>query len=203
MRMMRRRHLVATAAVTAAVGLGAVVTGCGGGGTAANATTGGSGQAAAPAATAPATTTSAPAPATRRLRVTIKSDEQDAKKGSDGLYHDAFLPADVTVKPGQRVVMRFRNFDDAPHSFTSPDLPKGGSIPKGDMAVQPGLTTMPAPGLGVDAVIPGARGSTPGTATVTFTAPSTAGRYFWFCKVPCDPWAMGHDGFMRGYVTVS
>jgi hypothetical protein len=39
--------------------------------------------------------------------------------------------------------------------------------------------------------------------TFTFTAPKKAGRYQWWCAVPCDPWAMAHDGYMRGYVTVS
>ena len=143
------------------------------------------------------------APATRHLTITIKADDQQARKGSDGAYHDAFLPADFTVKPGQKVVVRFRNFDDMPHSFTSPELAAGGAIPKSDLAMQPGLVKMPAPGLGLDAIIPGGTDETPGTASVTFTAPAKAGRYFWFCKLPCDPWAMAHDGFMRGYVTVA
>ena len=189
---------MAPIAATAAIGLVGLLSACGGQSSSAAAAT-------APAAPAASTSTptTAAAPATRHLTITIKSDEQKAKKGSDGAYHDAFLPADFTVAPGQKVVVRFRNFDDMPHSFTSPKLAKGGTIPESDLAMQPGLTTMPAAGLGVDAIIPGGTDSAPGTATVTFTAPATAGKYFWFCKLPCDPWAMAHDGFMRGFVKVA
>ena len=192
-RTMRRRHLIAPAAITAVIGVGGILAGCG---SQASAGAAGGGSTAGAGATTPAA-------ATRRLTITIKSDEQHAKKGSDGQYHDAFLPADFTVKPGQRVVVRFRNFDDMPHSFTSPGLPAGGAIPKGDLAIQPGLTTMPAAGLGLDAIVPGGTDAAPGTATVAFTAPAKTGRYFWFCKLPCDPWAMAHDGFMRGFVKVA
>jgi hypothetical protein len=45
--------------------------------------------------------------------------------------------------------------------------------------------------------------SAPTHATFTFTAPNKPGKYAWWFAVPCDPWAMAHDGFMRGYVTVT
>ena len=36
----------------------------------------------------------------------------------------------------------------------------------------------------------------------TFIAPKKAGRYAWHCDPKCDPWAMKHVGFMKGFVTV-
>jgi hypothetical protein len=41
------------------------------------------------------------------------------------------------------------------------------------------------------------------TVKFTFKAPSQAGSYQWFCALPCDPWAMSHDGYMRGHITVT
>ena len=45
--------------------------------------------------------------------------------------------------------------------------------------------------------------SKPSKTTFTFHAPQKAGSYEWFCAMPCDPWAMSHDGFMKGRVTVT
>lgn len=197
-RTMRRRYLMAPAAATAAIGLAGLLSACGGQSTTAGGT---------PAATSSTPTRLAvsrsSAPPTRHLTITIKSDEQRAKKGPDGAFHDAFLPAGFTVRPGQRVVVRFRNFDDSPHSFTSPGRGAGAAMPVRARGAQRGRTATPGGGLGVDAIIPGGTDGAPGTATVAFTAPAKAGKYAWFCKLPCDPWAMAHDGFMRGYVTVA
>jgi len=56
----------------------------------------------------------------------------------------------------------------------------------------------------VDEIIPGGgTPSTPRVVTFKFTAPTKAGKYQWFCAVPCDPWAMAHNGYMRGFVTVT
>jgi heme/copper-type cytochrome/quinol oxidase subunit 2 len=41
----------------------------------------------------------------------------------------------------------------------------------------------------------------PSLTTFTFTAPR-AGTYTWQCMGQCDPYALTHDGFMRGRVTV-
>ena len=110
------------------------------------------------------------------------------------------------MKPGQTVHVTVYNYDDMPHSFTSPDLATGAAIPASEMQMQgtpQDLKTMPAPGLGVDVNIPGAQGSKPGKATFTFKAPSQPGKYVWYCKLPCDDWAMAHYGCMKGFVTVS
>lgn len=124
-------------------------------------------QTAAPTADAP----------TQTVSLVIKSDEENAKLGSDGQYHDAFLPADFTVKQGDVVKVTIENYDDMPHSFTSPDL-------------------------GVDQFIKSGSEDTPSTTTFTFTA-TKAGAFGWYCKTPCDPWAMKTAGFMKGTVTVS
>lgn len=51
-----------------------------------------------------------------------------------------------------------------------------------------------APDAGVDIVIK------PGIHTYTLLVHRT-GKFAWFCKYPCDPYAMSHVGYMRGYIT--
>lgn len=143
---------------------GALVAGCGGGSGA--------------SATAAGTPAKATVPPATTLAIVAKSDAEHGRKGPDGKWHDAFLPADLTVKAGQRVTLTFKNYDDMAHSFNAAQL-------------------------GVNVTIPGGKGNQPGTATVTFTAPKKPGAYLWICAMPCDPWAMSHDGYMRGYVTVT
>jgi plastocyanin len=53
-----------------------------------------------------------------------------------------------------------------------------------------------APGTGVNIVVK------PGTHTYTLLV-RKAGRFQWFCGMPCDPYSMAHNGYMRGYITVS
>lgn len=112
------------------------------------------------------------------VKLVIKSDEEEGKIGSDGNWHDAFLPADFSVKAGQVVHVTVYNYDDMPHSFT-------------------------AAALGENVTIPGGSEDRPSKTTFTFTAPTKAGSYDWYCAMPCDPWAMMHDGFMKGRVTVA
>jgi len=133
-----------------------------------------------PSAAASATPASAPAatPPPTSVKLVVKSDSEHGKKGPDGAWHDAFLPADFTVKPGQTVNVTVYNYDNMPHTFT-------------------------APTLGVNAVLGPATGSSPHVSTFKFTAPSQPGAYKWWCSDPCDPWAMGAQGYMQGTVTVS
>jgi heme/copper-type cytochrome/quinol oxidase subunit 2 len=42
----------------------------------------------------------------------------------------------------------------------------------------------------------------PGTHTYTLIV-RKAGRFQWFCGMPCDPYSMAHDGYMRGFITAS
>jgi plastocyanin len=111
------------------------------------------------------------------VKLVVKSDEQKGKKGSDGNWHDAVLPADFSVEAGDVVHVTVYNYDDMPHSFTSP-------------------------GLGTNATIAAGAEEKPSKTTFTFHAPQKAGSYEWLCTIPCDPWAMSHEGFMRGSVTV-
>lgn len=57
-----------------------------------------------------------------------------------------------------------------------------------------------APVVGVNLMI------RPGIHTYTLTV-THAGRFQWFCIIPCDSdaggWAMSHPGFMAGYITAS
>lgn len=161
-----RRSLPAIFLSILAVALaGLAVGGCGAGGSNGVAT-------AAPARPAKAVLE----PAT--IAIVAESDAEHGRKGPDGKWHDAFLPADFTVKAGQRVTLTFTNYDDMMHSFNAAQL-------------------------SVNAMVPAAKAGKPGRVAITFTAPTKPGRYLWICAMPCDPWAMSHDGYMRGYVTVA
>lgn len=158
-----RRSIRIICSLLAVALTGAVVAGCGAGSTGSATAAGHPVKAAVPAAT---------------IAIVAKSDTEHGRKGPDGKWHDAFLPADFTVKAGQRVTLTFTNYDDMAHSFNAAQL-------------------------GVNVTVPGGSAKKPGTATVTFTAPTKPGAYLWICAMPCDPWAMSHDGYMRGYVKVT
>ncbi len=115
--------------------------------------------------------------APKRVRMIVKTDEEHAKKGPEGVWHDAFLPARIRAKPDQRVIVTVYNYDEAPHSFTSPTI-------------------------GLDVTITPGSPKAPHRTVFTFVTPSKAGHYEWFCIYPCDPWAMGHEDYMHGFVTV-
>lgn len=131
------------------------------------------------AGTASATPAKPAAPALRARAITIlvKSDSQHAKKGPDGKWHDAFLPASFAVKAGQKTTVTILNYDTGAHSLVSPSL-------------------------NLNVKIPAAKGSKLGRVSFSFTAPKS-GRYDWWCGSPCDPWAMSHDGYMRGFITAT
>jgi plastocyanin len=122
--------------------------------------------------------TAAPLSKPETINVAVKADDEHGRLGPDGKWHDAFLPANFTVHPGDKVTVTVKNYDGGAHSFTSPSL-------------------------GLNAIIPAGSMSHPHQTTFTFTAPKKAGRYGWWCAMPCDPWAMSHVGYMRGYVTVA
>lgn len=132
---------------------------------------------------APAAPTSEAATAPEEVKLVIKSDEEHGKKGPEGTWHDAYLPASFSVKAGATVKVTVYNYDDSAHTFTSP-------------------------GLGVNVDIAAGGESTPSKTTFTFQAPQkaatyqSAATYEWYCAMPCDPFAMTHLGFMRGDVTV-
>jgi heme/copper-type cytochrome/quinol oxidase subunit 2 len=106
----------------------------------------------------------------------------DALGGSDKKTHDAYIPTVMTATAGRKVIVTIYNLDTAPHSFTSP-------------------------ALGVNQIVPGAKAQgLKGVATFSFTA-SKPGTYHWKCILPCDnggvnAWAMTHDGYMAGTITV-
>ncbi len=126
-----------------------------------------------------AQTTAVPAAvAPESVSLAVKADDEHGRFGPDKQWHDAFLPAGFRVHAGATVTVTVTNYDSGPHTFTSP-------------------------ALNVNAIIPGGGSMTaPQTMTFTFKAPSKAGKYQWWCAAPCDPWAMTHNGYMRGLVTV-
>lgn len=54
--------------------------------------------------------------------------------------------------------------------------------------------TAPATGVSITVL--------PGVHTYSLVA-ATAGRFEWFCVLPCDPWSMTHPGYMAGYITAT
>lgn len=112
------------------------------------------------------------------VNLIVKSDEEQARRGPEGTWHDAFLPADFSVQPGATVKVTVLNYDEGEHTFTST-------------------------GLGTNATIAAGSATRPVATTFTFHAPTKAGSYMWFCALPCDPWAMSQMGYMRGLVTVA
>jgi plastocyanin len=116
------------------------------------------------------------------VKLVVRSDTEHGRRGPDGKWHDAFLPGDFTVHAGDTVTVTVTNYDNMMHSFTSSSLSSGQLI---------------------NQMIPAGSAGSPSTTTFRFKAPSTPGKYAWWCAVPCDPWAMAHDGYMRGYVTVA
>ena len=161
-----RKAMIALVSLGALAAMAIALSACGGGGN-------NSGE-----ASASAGAESQSSATTENVKLVIKSDEEKGKKGSDGNWHDAFLPADFSVKAGTTVHVTVYNYDDMPHSF-------------------------PAPDLGTNATIAAGGEEKPSKSTFTFTAPKKAGSYAWFCAAPCDPWAMAHEGFMKGEVTVT
>src|SRR5690242_1994511 len=96
----------------------------------------------------------------------------DAKAGSDGNKHDATLPADFSVRAGQTVRLTIYNYDDMPHSFTSPGLARGAAIPAAMQQMQgtaQDLKVMPMAGMGVNQTIPGSVAGHPSKTVITFT----------------------------------
>ncbi|MDE3025661.1 MAG: cupredoxin domain-containing protein [Acidobacteriota bacterium] len=128
------------------------------------------------ASAASATATAGSAPTQERVTVLVKSDSEHARKGPDGKWHDAFLPADFVLKAGRKTTVTFLNYDTGMHSLV-------------------------APGLNLNVLIPAAKGGKPGRASITLTVPK-AGSYDWWCGSPCDSWAMTHNGYMRGSIVV-
>ena len=131
---------------------------------------------------AQASSAAAPAVKPEAVKLTIKSDDEHGKRGPDGKWHDAFLPANFAVHAGAQVTVTVTNYDQSAHTFTSSTLSNTSVI---------------------DEQIAAGTDSGPRTTTFTFTAPTTPGKYLWWCAMPCDPFAMAHIGYMRGFVTVS
>lgn len=132
---------------------------------------------------AQASSATASAPARREaVKLIIKSGDEHGKLGPGGKWHDAYLPANFTVHAGASVTVTVYNYDNMPHSFTSSSLSSSQLINQ--------------------TIAPGSAGA-PNTTTFTFTAPSSSGKYAWWCAMPCDPYSMATVGYMRGYVTVA
>jgi plastocyanin len=112
-------------------------------------------------------------------------------KAPDGNGHDAFVPSSFVLKAGVPTTLNIVNYDEGPHTITSPDLDL-------NLIINPGKEVG-------DQVLPV-------TTTATITMPQ-AGVYRWYCALDCDggggKWAMSdgydgkdQDGFMAGNIVV-
>jgi uncharacterized cupredoxin-like copper-binding protein len=120
----------------------------------------------------------------------------------------ASVPAAVAAAPSPLI-----NVSVAGESKRGPDGLMHDAFSKTDFAVKAGQPTrlrinnadstphsITAPGANVSITV------APGVHTYTLIA-KTAGRFEWFCVIPCDSaahgWAMTHPGYMAGYITAS
>ncbi|MCM2532351.1 hypothetical protein NDK43_08025 [Neobacillus pocheonensis] len=106
--------------------------------------------------------------------------EAGSKLGSDGKKHDAFINGDIQITQNQPVTLHFLNYDDAEHTYVSPELGLGVKIKGSTKKGQPKETTY------------------------TFT-PSKSGTFTWNCTDVCDDsnhWSMSQQGYMTGKITV-
>ena len=107
--------------------------------------------------------------------------EPGAKLGPDGKLHDAFINGDFTVTAGKSVHLTIYNYDDGTHTLTAQDLGINVKIKGSEKKGQPSVTE------------------------ADFT-PSKEGTFNWLCADKCDgqnnQWAMTHDGYMQGKITV-
>lgn len=145
----------------------------------------------------------------QNISMVILNGEMATEKGylgPDGLGHDTFMltglssaeaknPAvrsNLDVEAGDTVKVTVVNYDEGPHTFTSPEL---------------GVSEIVAPAKNADKGIPS-------KTTFTFTV-KKSGKFRWYCTTPCDAkqkgWAMRQDrdgevskiGYMAGYVVAS
>lgn len=125
-------------------------------------------------------TSSAPAsvpPNAQRVQLVVNPQPLGGVKNPAGAVVDGFVPATFRMRVGVPVAVTVLNYDDMPHTWTSE-------------------------ALGVDAAIPAGTARSPSTTTFVID-PQAAGTFAWRCTTPCDAWAMAHDGYMRGTVTVA
>jgi plastocyanin len=149
------------------------------------------------ATSAPTAPTVVPNPSEQHITVSVVSAAMQIAKGTDGLFHDAFVPAFFVLKAGQPTYITIVNFSQVHHTFVASGL-----------------------NLSID-VQPGGRGSAgePAPSTTTLAlAEVVPGTYTWTCTIECDGhnehWAMasrtdlvsgtyqGVFGFMGGTIAV-
>lgn len=110
----------------------------------------------------------------------------------DGKGHDTYIPSELKVKAGDTIRVTVSNYDEGPHTFTSPEL---------------GVNAQISPAINADKKIPS-------KTTFTFVV-KKAGKFRWYCALPCDAkasgWAMtpgsngqpDRDKYMAGYVVAA
>ena len=149
------------------------------------------------ATSAPTAPTVVPDSPDQHITVTVVSAAMQIAKGTDGLFHDAFVPAFFVLKARQPTYITIVNFSQVRHTFVASGL-----------------------NLAID-VKPGGRGSAGEPApssTTLMLAEVVPGTYTWTCTIECDghnqQWAMasrtdlvpgtyqGVFGFMGGTITV-
>lgn len=124
---------------------------------------------------------------------------------------ESSAPASASVSSAPR--LKPLSFKIVPSSKLGPDGKKHDAFTQTEFAVHVGQPlklvidntdesphSITSPDIGVNITIQ------PGTHTYELTV-KEAGRFQWFCIIPCDTeaggWAMQHAGFMSGYITAT
>jgi membrane fusion protein, multidrug efflux system len=128
--------------------------------------------------------------------------------GSDNKMHDAFTPTDFTAVAGQTIIVTVYNYDTMPHSITTPGMMAAGMMYGAATSGMMGtMSRQSAAGAHLNVTIPAApKDGVPAIKTFSFRV-TTPGSYHWLCILPCDDdangWAMSHDHFMAGTITIT
>lgn len=108
--------------------------------------------------------------------------------GTPAVQPAVFLSVSPEIKPGPNGKLH-----DA-FSVTNFEVRAGHAVKLVINNTDSAVHSITAPGAGVNILI------RPGTHTYTLLVRKT-GRFQWYCMKPCDPYAMSHTGYMRGYIT--
>lgn len=113
----------------------------------------------------------------------------------------AFTPSTISLKPGEKVVIAFKNSDVVEHEFMAGRSATGSVGYKEDLfaGVEHEVAPKPASdhGMGHDATAVGVRLKPGQTGTLSFIVPQRAGEYEFGCFV-----AGHHESGMKGKLTI-
>ena len=147
------------------------------------------------------------------LLISIVALIQSGQKSEPRVVTQPAATQSATAPPAATTPVRTESLKIVGGSKLGPDGKKHDEFTKTEFAVKVGQPlklkidntddvphSITAPVVGVNLTIK------PGVHTYTLTV-TQAGKFQWFCIIPCDSdaggWAMSHPGFMAGYITAT